>query len=243
MIIIPAIDLKEGKVVRLSQGQFDKVTEYSNDPIIIAQDWVSKGAQRIHLVDLDGAQKGIISNISIIAKLAKYIATPIQMGGGIRTKDDIVRLLESGIQRVILGTKAIEDRNFLKDILREWPDQIAVSVDCAAGMVTYHGWVHVTELKAAEFARELESLGLKCLIYTDIARDGMLTGPNIPALKEILEAVNIPVIASGGIFSIDDIRKLLELQSLGLAGAITGKALYEGTLDLEDAIELCSQNE
>jgi len=239
MIIFPAIDIKDGKVVRLRQGKFDAVTEYSTDPIEVAQKWAAQGAKWIHLVDLDGAQSGAMKNFDIISLIAKCVNIPTQVGGGIRTYEEMMRLFVSGIQRVILGTRAIEDRDFLKKILAEWQDKIAVSLDCSRGMVAQRGWTQVTDLKAADLAKELEALGVKYLIYTDIARDGTLTGPNFEGLNEILDAVNIPVIASGGIASIEDIKKLCALESKGLIGAITGKAIYDGTLDLQSAIKLC----
>ena len=243
MIIFPAIDIKDGKVVRLLQGRFDDVTKYSDNPVTVAQTWADKGAQWLHIVDLDGAKDEKISNLSVISEIAHNVNIPIEMGGGIRTKEDIINLLNAGVSRVILGTKVVEDCEFLKEILSIWPEQIAVSLDCKNGMVAKKGWTSVTDLKAVDFAKELEQLGLKYLVYTDIKRDGMLTGPDIEGLKSILEAVNIPIIASGGISSIEDIKKLLELKNSGLLGAITGKALYEGTLDLESALKLCSQSE
>ena len=187
MIIFPAIDIKEGKVVRLLQGRFDRITEYSKDPVAMAQHWQEEGAQWLHVVDLDGARDGEIKNLNIILDIARSVAIPVQMGGGVRRKEDIQKLLEGGIQRIILGTKVIEDRNFLKDILRLWKSHIAVSLDCAQGMVAQKGWTATSELKAVEFAQELEALGLTCLIYTDIAKDGMLAGPHWEGILELLE--------------------------------------------------------
>jgi len=240
MIVIPAIDIKDGKVVRLKQGKFEDVTIYSQEPIKIAEKWQEKGAAIIHVVDLDGAQKGELQNTRLIMELAKSLDIPVQMGGGIRKAEDIEQLLSGGINRVVLGTKAIEDRTFLKEILDEWQERIIVSLDCANGMVTQRGWTSVSELKAIDFIQELENLGLSHFIYTDISRDGMLTGPNLHALKEILTKVSIPVIASGGVSHLDDIRELKKLEPDGLMGAIVGKALYEGKFDLKTAIDLCS---
>ncbi len=243
MILYPAIDIQHQKVVRLKQGLFTESTEYSENPLSVARQWQDAGASWLHVIDLDGAQTGRIQNFETIALLAEQLDIPVQCGGGIRTRDDIAALMQAGVQRVILGTKIIEDLNFLKDLLRQWPDQIAVSLDCDQGRLTTRGWTKVTDIQAKDFAKELEDIGLSCLIYTDIKRDGMLTGPNYEALEELLAAINIPVIASGGIKDIQDIQKLKNLEGRGLAGAITGKAIYEGTLNLKEAIRICSQNE
>ncbi|MGE0267237.1 MAG: 1-(5-phosphoribosyl)-5-[(5-phosphoribosylamino)methylideneamino]imidazole-4-carboxamide isomerase [Candidatus Omnitrophota bacterium] len=239
MIIFPAIDIQDGKVVRLIQGKFDRVTEYSHDPISIAKQWESQGAEWLHVVDLDGAKTGQIKNKDIILQVARSVKIPVQMGGGIRTKEDVAFLIEGGIARVVLGTKVIEDTTFLLDILGNWNEKIAVSLDCSGGYVAQQGWTKTSNIKATDLAKELELLGLKCLIYTDIARDGMLSGPNYEGLKALLEATRIPVIASGGIADLDDIKRLKSLESRGVIGAITGKAIYEGKLDLKKALALC----
>jgi len=240
MIIFPAIDIKEGNVVRLLQGKFDEVTEYSGAPAATAKLWKDKGAQWLHVVDLDGAQTGEMQNIEIILRIAQSVNIPIQTGGGIRKKEDIQKLLEGGIARVILGTKVIEDRIFLKEIVDQWKEKIAISLDCSNGMVAQRGWTSVSNLKAIDFVKDLQGLGLSCLVYTDIARDGMLTGPNLESLTELAENTDIPIIASGGISGIEDIKKLLTIQDKGIIGAITGKALYEGKLDLKEAIAVAS---
>jgi len=242
MILFPAIDIQQGKVVRLLQGKFDEVTEYAADPLDMAQQWVNRGAQWLHVVDLDGAQEGKIQNWDSIINIAKNVDVPVQMGGGVRTQEDIERLIDAGVKRIVLGTKVIEDRNFLKEILSRWPENITVSLDCSNGMVAQRGWTSVTELRGIDFAKELEALGLKYIIYTDIARDGMLTGPNFESIQEMLDAVSIAFIASGGISKLEDVKKLCALESQGLIGAITGKAIYEGTLNLEEALKVCSQN-
>ncbi len=239
MILFPAIDIQQGKVVRLKQGKFDQVTEYSHDPTEAAQRWESEGAQWLHVVDLDGAKNGRVTNWDALEKIARSVKIPIQVGGGIRTEEDVKRLLSIGMQRVIFGTRAITDPLALKEMIHEWPEHVAVSIDASNGMVTKLGWTEKTQVEAVSFAKQLEHDGLRCLIYTDIARDGMLTGPNIEALRHILRAVSVDVIASGGISNIDDIKALLQLESEGLYGAITGRALYEGTLDLKEALELC----
>lgn len=240
MIIFPAIDIKDGKVVRLTQGKFDKVTVYSDDPLSFAKQWASLGAEWLHIVDLDGAQTGEMKNLSLITQIAKAVEIPIEVGGGIRTEDDIANLIKAGVKRVILATRVVEDKNFLNKIIKRWPENIAVSVDCVNGFVTQKGWTAVTELKGTDFAKELETLGLKYLIYTDIKRDGMLQGPNLSGLGEILKSVPLSVIASGGVSNLADIKKLRDLNAKNLIGVITGKAIYEGTLDLKKAIELCS---
>ena len=242
MIIYPAIDIKNKTVVRLKQGRFDQVTEYSADPLSVAQDWIADGAQWLHVIDLDGAQTGEMKNLDIIARLAQAVSVPIQCGGGIRSEAMIEQLLAKGVKRVVLGTRAITDQEFLKRALRRWGTDIAVSLDCLQGKITHSGWVTTTDLTARDYAGQLEQMGLRCLIYTDIARDGMLTGPNIPTLREVAQAVHIPVIASGGVKDIKDVRSLKQLEPLGVAGIITGKAIYEGTLDLKEALAVCSQN-
>ncbi|MFT5169672.1 MAG: phosphoribosylformimino-5-aminoimidazole carboxamide ribotide isomerase [Candidatus Omnitrophota bacterium] len=238
MIIFPAIDIKDGKVVRLLQGKFDEVTEYNQDPLVIAKQWKEMGAEWLHIVDLDGAKDGKIQNLDIICKIAREIGIPIEMGGGVRTKEDIAQLIEGGVKRVIFGTKIIQDPKFLVDVLAIWKDKIAVSLDCNNGYLAELGWTNTTNIKATEFVNELELMGLKTIVYTDIARDGMLTGPNFEQLEEICSKTKINIIASGGVANISDIKKLKMMERNGIIGAITGKAIYEGTLDLKEAIEV-----
>jgi phosphoribosylformimino-5-aminoimidazole carboxamide ribotide isomerase len=240
MIIFPAIDIKEGKVVRLAQGKFDAVTEYSGAPVAMAKNWMSKGAQWLHVVDLDGAQTGKMQNIDIIIKIAQSVNIPVQAGGGIRKREDIKKLMKAGVARVILGTKAVESPKIIETFP---PEKIAVSIDCSKGKVTTQGWTSVSEIDAYVLVDKLvNDYGLKHLIYTDIKRDGMLVGPNFEALEELLDQVKIPVIASGGIANIADIKKLFILSKAKphLIGAITGKALYEGKLDLKEAIAIAA---
>jgi len=239
MIILPAIDIQNGNVVRLIQGKFDEATEYSGDPVSVAKLWEKKGAPWLHLVDLDGAKAEHMANLDIILNIVKSVNIPVEMGGGIRTKEDIKTLIDGGVARVILGTRATQDLDFLKEIVEQWKDKIAISLDCHNGMIAQRGWVETSDLKAADFIKKLEAIGVKCVIHTDIARDGMLNGPNIEALKELLAVTNIPMIASGGVSSISDIKALKELESSGLFGVITGKAIYEGKLDLEEALKIC----
>ena len=241
MMLIPAVDIKDGKVVRLLRGRFDEVTVYSDDPLATAKKWEEAGAPMLHVVDLDGALTGISKNFEIIAHIAKSVKIPVQVGGGIRTQLDISKLLGGGVARVILGTKAIEGRKFLTEVLHEWKEKVVVSLDCSNGVLAAHGWRDVSSIDVLEFVKDIEQLGVSSLIYTDITRDGTLTGPNVEGIKEILNAVKIPLMASGGISSLDDIKSLLPLETNGLVGIIIGKAIYEGRLDLKEAISsLCS---
>ena len=239
MIIFPAIDIKNGKVVRLLKGDFDQVTEYSGVPSTVAKKWQDKGAQWLHVVDLDGARTGEMQNIETILKIAHAVDIPIQVGGGIRQKDDIAQLINGGVKRVILGTKAIEDRQFFKDALAQWKDKITVSVDCLNGMVTQRGWQTTSDIRAVDFINDLEGMGVSCMIYTDVSKDGMLQGPNFTELKQLLDLTDIPIIASGGVSTLEDVRKLAELEDQGLLGAIIGKAIYEGRIDLREALKVC----
>ncbi len=242
MIIFPAIDIKEGKVVRLIQGKFDQVTDYGLDPVTVAQEWEKQGAQWIHVVDLDGAQTGEPKNLEIIFKIVKNVKIPVQVGGGIRQETTIEKLFKNNVARVVLGTKAVKNLSFLKEILKRHGNKIAVSLDCSQGFVQTKGWTQGSNVQAIPFCSELEKAGLQCLVYTDISRDGMLQGPNFTGLTELLNKTKISVIASGGVSSIDDIKKLKALRPAPM-GVIIGKALYEGKINLKEAIRLCSQKE
>lgn len=239
MIIIPAIDIKDGLVVRLTQGKFNEATFYSREPEAVAKKWESAGARLIHVVDLDGAQTGEVKNWEVIEKIIKAISIPIQIGGGIRHKEDIQRLFTMGAKRVVLGTKAVEDKVFIQQIIEKWQENILVSIDTASGKVAEKGWVTVTSKTPEVLAKEMQSIGLKQLVFTDIARDGTLAGPSLERIKKILAVISIPLIVAGGIASITDIQKLLPLEKDGLSGIIIGKALYEGTIDLAEALRLC----
>ncbi len=244
MIILPAIDIQDGKVVRLKQGRFKEATVYSEDPLAVAKKWISLGAAWLHVVDLDGAKTGTMKNFATIARIARESGVPIEVGGGIRGASDVEKLIGAGVQRLILSTSAVEDPTFLTQTLKRCREHIAISIDCLNGLVAQKGWTKVTQIKGIDFAKNLQGLGLQCLIYTDIKRDGMLEGPNLEGLNEILKAVQISVIASGGISQKGDVEHLLQIarENPNLIGAITGKAIYEGTLDLREAIELCSRN-
>lgn len=243
MIVFPAIDIKDGKVVRLSQGKFQEMTIYSTDPVGTAKKWEAAGASWLHIVDLDGAEKGEMKNFGAIREIVKEVKIPVQMGGGIRTEDDIKKMISCGVNRVILGTKVVEDKDFVRSILSQWAGRVIVSLDCSRGMVTQKGWTTLSNIKAADMANELQGMGLSALIYTDIARDGTLIGPNIKGIKDLLAAVKMPIIASGGVSSLEDMIQLKQLEASGLIGAIVGKALYENRLYLKDAIDVCSRKE
>ena len=236
MILIPAIDIKEGKVVRLYQGDFDKQTDYDLYPLVAAKRWRDLGAQWLHLVDLDGAKEGVMVNKEHIIYITQKIGIPVQAGGGVRDIKTVEDLIHAGVKRVILGTRAIEDRKFLKNMLALHGEKICVSLDCSNGFVTQHGWVSVSNIKALDLVLELEAMGLQWMIYTDIARDGALEGPNFEQVQTILNTVKkINVIASGGIATIEDVRKLSLMK--GVVAAITGKAIYEGKLDFQEAVK------
>lgn len=236
MIVIPAIDLKDGKCVRLLQGRKDAVTTYSDDPASTARLWESCGAKLLHVVDLDGAFTGNQKNLESIRKIREAVKMDIEVGGGIRDMERIDRLVSLGVNRVILGTVAIEKPELVKDACKKYPGKVLVGIDAKNGLVAVKGWVEVTEVKAKELALKMQDYGASGIIYTDISKDGMMTGPNIEATREMVETLNIPVIASGGISSVKDIKNLLVIK--GLWGAITGKALYSGAIDLKEAIRI-----
>jgi len=236
MHIIPAIDLKDGQCVRLRQGKFDEVTVYYNNPQDAAIRWQNEGAKVLHVVDLDGAKKGCISNLSSIKKIREVFHGEIEVGGGIRKTGDIELLLNSGIDRVILGTIAVEKPDFVKEVCKSFPERIIAGIDARDGYVAVKGWTEITKIKATELAQKMQEHGVWGIIYTDISRDGMLTGPNIEATKELVDVLSIPVIASGGVSSIEDIKRLAEIENLW--GVITGKAIYSGAIDLKEAIKL-----
>ena len=236
--IIPAIDLRNGKCVRLYQGDYNRETVFSEDPLEVALKWQSLGAPRIHLVDLDGAAAGEVVNLEIIETIANAVLVPTQLGGGIRTLETILRLLKMGVERAILGTAAVENADLIKEACRKYAESIIVSIDARAGQVATRGWLQGTDLKAVSLARDMASLGVRRFIYTDIIRDGTLTGPNYDALGELIEAVDRPVIAAGGISSLDHLRVL---RRIGVEGAIIGKALYTGDIDLKKALEVANR--
>lgn len=236
MIVIPAIDLKEGKCVRLLQGRMEDATVYSDNPAETAKRWEAEGAELLHIVDLDGAFTGGMKNLSAIEAIRKAIRIPIEVGGGIRDMERIEKLLSLGVNRIILGTVAVEKPELVKEACKKYSGKILVGIDAKNGFAATKGWVEVTQIKAKELALMMQGYSAAGIIYTDISKDGMLSGPNIEATREMVESLNIPVIASGGISSINDIKRLSEIK--GLWGAITGKAIYSGSLNLREAIRL-----
>jgi phosphoribosylformimino-5-aminoimidazole carboxamide ribotide isomerase len=243
MILIPAIDIKGGNVVRLFQGDFDKLTDYGPYPVMAAYFLYEMGAQWFHLVDLDGAKSGIMGNKKNVISITEQFLgkVSVEVGGGIRDSQTVDDLIKAGVKRIILGTKAIEDRNFLKDMLELHGDKICVSLDCSNGFVAERGWVSTTDIKATDLALEFEGMGLQWMVYTDIARDGTLTGPNFDQLQTMLDTVKkMNIIASGGVSSLEDVIKLKDLRSKEgkqLWGAISGKAIYDRKLDFKKALE------
>ena len=237
MLLIPAIDLKGGQCVRLRQGHMNDATVFSDDPVAVAKRWVDEGAQRLHLVDLDGAIKGHPMNMKVIEAIAAAIEIPIQIGGGIRDEQTVLHYLNAGVQYVIIGTKAINAPHFLHDLCLEFPRHIIVSLDAKDGRVALNGWTKMTGHDVIEAAQHCERDGVEAIIYTDIGRDGMMKGFNAEATLKLAKALKTPVFASGGVSSMDDIRKLKELEPDGVAGAVIGRALYEGTLNLKECLK------
>ena len=240
MRVIPAIDLKDGKCVRLLQGREDAVTTYSENPAETARLWESCGAELLHVVDLDGAFTGRQKNLNAIREIRAAVAMEIEVGGGIRDLSRIDLLAGIGIDRIILGTAAVEEPALVAEACRKYPGRILAGIDARDGKVAVKGWVEVTGVDAYRLAREAEEKGAAGIIYTDILTDGMMTGPNIGAMEKMVGTVKIPVIASGGVSSLDDLRSLLRIE--GLWGAITGKAIYSGAIDLREAIQLVTSN-
>lgn len=238
MIVIPAIDLKRGRCVRLKQGRMSDETVYSDVPEEVALKWFRKGAERIHVVDLDGAIEGKPVHHSAVQKIVNAVPVPVQLGGGIRSYETVRNYLDAGVHAVILGTVAFKDPALVSRACREYPGRIILGLDARKGRVALEGWTQEVETTVSEMARQFEGIGLEALIYTDIQRDGMGTGPNIESTRTLAESVNIPVIASGGISDIEDVKKVLSLFGTGVIGMITGRALYEGTLELEEAVRL-----
>jgi phosphoribosylformimino-5-aminoimidazole carboxamide ribotide isomerase len=238
MIVIPAIDLKEGKCVRLEQGLMDKDTVFNDNPAAQARAWQDQGAELLHIVDLDGAFAGEPKNRAAIEAIIGAITIPAQLGGGIRDIGTIQAYLSLGLSRVIIGTAAQRNPELVREACDRFPGQIVVGIDAKNGMVAVQGWAEVTDITAVDLARKFEDCGVAAIIYTDISRDGMLQGPNLEATKSLAEAVSIPIIASGGVSSLKDIENLMAIEASGVTGVITGKAVYTGAIKLAEAVAL-----
>ena len=244
MLLIPAIDLKDGHCVRLRQGRMEEATVFSEDPVEMARRWVDAGARRLHLVDLNGAFAGRPVNGEVISRIVEACPDiPVQVGGGIRDEDTVQGYLDAGVEYVIIGTKAVNAPHFVSDLCLEFPGHVIIGLDARDGKVAIDGWSKLSNHDVIDMAQRFERDGVEAIVYTDISRDGMMQGLNVEATVKLAQAINIPVIASGGITSLDDIRALCEVADEGIMGAITGRALYEGTLDLAEgqrlADELC----
>ncbi|MEE9423120.1 MAG: 1-(5-phosphoribosyl)-5-[(5-phosphoribosylamino)methylideneamino]imidazole-4-carboxamide isomerase [Gammaproteobacteria bacterium] len=239
MLLIPAIDLKDGKCVRLRQGRMDDETIFADDPLDMAKRWVDAGAQRLHLIDLNGAFAGKPVNADVIHRIAEaFPDVPLQVGGGIRDEDTVQLYLDAGVQYVIIGTKAVSAPHFINDLCLEFPGHIIVGLDAKNGKVAIDGWSKLSHHDVIDMAKHFERDGVEAIIYTDISRDGMMQGVNIESTVKLASEIHIPVIASGGISNLDDIRALKNVTDEGIIGAIIGRALYEGAIDLKEAQEI-----
>lgn len=236
MLILPAIDLSDGKCVRLKQGDMNQKTVFSDDPAQMAVRWADAGAQVLHLVDLDGAMVGRSANLEAVGRILEAIEIPVELGGGLRTRDDVARVLDLGVKWAIMGTSALSKPQELTRCLKEFGDRIIVGIDARDGRVAVQGWTETSDVSALDLARKMEALGVRRIIFTDIATDGMLAGPNVESTRAIAEAVSVDIIASGGVTTLNDLRVLKTLERLGVVGAIVGRALYSGTIDLAEAI-------
>jgi phosphoribosylformimino-5-aminoimidazole carboxamide ribotide isomerase len=238
MLLIPAIDLKNGQCVRLRQGRMDEVTVFSKDPVSVAKRWVDEGAQRLHVVDLDGAVKGSPVNLKALEKIVAAVGdVPVQAGGGVRDEETVQHYLDAGVSFIIIGTKAVNTPHFLRDLCLEYPRHIFVGLDAKDGRVAIDGWNKLSHHDVVEMAQHCERDGVEAIIYTDIGRDGMMQGFNVDATRALAKAVNTPVIASGGVSSLDDLRSLGSLREDGVIGAVIGRALYEGGLQFKDCLK------
>ncbi len=242
MLLIPAIDLKDGHCVRFRQGRMEDDTVFSEDPVAVATHWVEQGARRLHLVDLNGAFAGEPVNGDIVKAIArKYPDLPIQIGGGIRSPEIIQAYLDAGVQWVIIGTKAVNEPEFVRDMCKQFPGHIIVGLDAKDGWVATDGWANVTDVNVIDLAKQFENDGVSAIVYTDISRDGMLQGVNVDATVRLAQSMSIPVIASGGITNLDDVRNLCGVADQGINGAITGRAIYENTLNFAEGQSLSDQ--
>jgi phosphoribosylformimino-5-aminoimidazole carboxamide ribotide isomerase len=237
-IIYPAIDIRNGKCVRLVQGDYNQETVYNTNPLEVALEWEASGGEWIHLVDLDGAKAGHPVNDVLIGKIAGSVKVPVQVGGGLRTEQDVDRLLSLGVSRVILGTAAIENRKFVNKLLARHGEKVAIGIDARDGLVATRGWLETSQVKAEDLAVQLAEHGAKTFIFTDISRDGMMGGPNVEAITQLAKVSGQTVIASGGVSNMEDLTRLARQSANGVGGAIVGKALYTGSIKLEEALKL-----
>ena len=238
MMVIPAVDLKEGRCVRLSQGRMDHESVYSEDPVQMARHWESKGAERLHVVDLNGAFSGTPYHRSVIEEIVRAVRIPVEVGGGIRDLETMERYLSCGAGWVILGTTAIRNRRLMEEACRRFSGKVILSIDARGGKVAIQGWSDIVPLEAVELVKEFEGMGLSAVVFTDIERDGMETGLNWEMTQTIARSTSVPVIASGGVSRMEDIERLIPLERDGVIGVIVGRALYTGRVDLEEAIRL-----
>ncbi len=241
MDVIPAIDLLDGKCVRLYQGDYNQSEVFNDDPVEVAQQWVDQGAPRIHLVDLDGAKVGHPVNQAAIEAIVQAVSVPVQVGGGLRDRNSVKTLLDLGVQQTILGTVAVESPDLVAELCQEFPGQIVVGIDARNGKVATRGWLETSEVLATDLAQQMAQLGAAAIIYTDIHRDGTLQGPNKEALRELASAISIPVIASGGVSSLTDVLSLFSLVPVGVSGMIIGRALYTNAVSLKEAVQAVGQ--
>jgi phosphoribosylformimino-5-aminoimidazole carboxamide ribotide isomerase len=237
VLILPAIDIRGGQCVRLRQGDYSQETVFGSDPAVVARRWVAQGASYLHLVDLDGAKQGRLVNEASVRAIVAAVNVPCQLGGGLRIESDIAEALRWGVERVIIGTKALKDPKWFHAVTREFPGRIVLGIDARDGLVATEGWLETSQRPAVDLARQCTQLPLSAIIYTDISRDGMLEGPNIDGLRQMVETVDVPIIASGGVTTLEDIKRLTQLR---LAGCIIGRALYEGRIDLAQALLVAS---
>ena len=236
MIIIPAIDIKQGRCVRLLQGEMDKETVFSDDPAAMARRWEDEGAELIHVVDLDGAVEKKPKNLDAIRAIVRQAGIPIQVGGGIRDMETIDMYFDIGVTRVVIGSEAVNNPELVREACGKWPGRIVVGIDARGGMVAIEGWTQTTDVSAGVLGKQFEDAGVAAINFTDIERDGMRSGPNIEATRDLARAVNIDVVASGGVSSMQDIKNLAPLEADGVVGVISGRALYDGSLDLREAL-------
>lgn len=238
MRIIPAVNLKQGRCVQITQGRMEKTTHYSDHPVKVVEKWIDSGADLIHIIDLDGAFAREVKNSDSIKNILEETGVPVQVGGGIRDLDTIKMYFELGVERIIIGSEAVYNPELVKDASTLYPDKIMVSLGARNGMVAVEGWSKTSKTKAVDLAKEFEHCGVAAVIFTDIHRDGTRSGPNCEEIATIADTVSIPVIASGGVSNIIDVKNLLEIESKGVSGVIIGRALYEGSLDLKEAIRI-----